>query len=130
MTTSSVVSSEVSARVLVVEDSVLVAMDLSSALTAAGYTVVGPAINLDEAMKLVNTNSLDAALLDMNLNGVMCFPVAEKLRELGVPFAFLTGYDKESSKAANFSEYPIVEKPVMEELMLDVLKTLVQPKPA
>ena len=115
-------------RVLVVEDSALVAMDLCSVLAEAGYATVGPAATVEDAIKLIDSSSIDVVLLDMNLNGVMSIPVAEKLRGLGVPFAFLTGYEKKSPFAENFPGCPVVQKPIEENLMLGILKNLIESK--
>lgn len=35
-------------------------------------------------------------MLDINLNGDWCFPIALALRQRDVPFAFVTGYDDAS----------------------------------
>ncbi|KQN92816.1 hypothetical protein ASE95_09235 [Sphingomonas sp. Leaf231] len=55
--------------------------------------VVGPAGRVDDAMALVDRGGVDVAMLDVNLGSAMCFPVAERLAALGIPFLFLTGYD-------------------------------------
>ena len=64
-------------HVLVVEDSYLVALDLTEALEREGADLVGPAYNLDKAHRLsLETRKLDAAVLDVNLRGRMVWPVA------------------------------------------------------
>ncbi len=80
-------------RVLVVDDEMLVAMMLEDMLADMDYDVVGPASTLDQAFKLASTEALDGAILDLNLgHGEVSTPVAEKLRERGVPFLLATGY--------------------------------------
>ena len=83
-------------RVLVVEDEVMVAMGLEIALTDAGYEVVGPIGWFDQAMEAAIGQDVDFALLDVNLRGEPVFPVADVLTDRHVPFAFLTGYGRES----------------------------------
>jgi CheY-like chemotaxis protein len=80
-------------RVLVVEDILLVAEVIQDQLESCGCTVVGPASRVESALQLVESAPLDGALLDVNLAGEFCFPVAAALRQRGVPFIFLTGYD-------------------------------------
>jgi hypothetical protein len=47
-----------------------------------------------EALALVaGEPRLGGAVLDPNLMGEMAFPVADALRDRGVPFVFATGYD-------------------------------------
>lgn len=95
-------------RILVVEDSVLLAMELEAGLTDAGAIVVGAAAEVDEALALIG-EPIDAAVLDANLNGRSVAPVAAALKQLGVPFIFATGY-AESAEPLGF-DAPIVRKP-------------------
>lgn len=79
-------------RVLVVEDEMMVSMLIEDMLGDLGCEVVGPASRLDEALGLAKAGGSDCAVLDVNLGGQPIFPVADLLREKGVPFAFATGY--------------------------------------
>jgi hypothetical protein len=59
--------------------------------------VVGPAGTVGAGLALVADGAtLDGALLDINLAGHFCFPIAQALAAREVPFAFLTGYDDPS----------------------------------
>jgi len=78
-------------RVLIVEDMFLVAEELSYTLQDWGCEVVGPAARVDEGLKLVESERLDGALLDVNLGDERCFPIAAALQKQVVPFLFLTG---------------------------------------
>src|SRR3954464_66381 len=77
-------------RVLVVEDEMMVSMLIEDMLADLGCSVVGPASRLDEAMQLAKEAALDCAVLDVNLGAQPIFPLADVLREKGVPFAFAT----------------------------------------
>ena len=79
-------------RVLVVEDTLLVADLIVEELQEVGCMVVGPAPRVERGLALARSERLDGALLDVNLAGELCFPIAELLLAQGVPFAFLTGY--------------------------------------
>ena len=79
-------------RVLVAEDEALVSMLIEDMLADMGAVVVGPAANLDEAMALAIGDGIDIPLLDVNLAGKPIFPIADVLRERGVPFIFASGY--------------------------------------
>src|SRR5437899_10217742 len=79
-------------RVLVVEDEMMVSMLIEDMLTDLGCMVVGPAARLDEAIDLARAADIDCAVLDVNLGGQPIFPLADLLRERGLPFAFATGY--------------------------------------
>lgn len=97
------------ARVLIVEDAVLLALELETGLAEAGAEVVGPAYELEEAMALLD-QPLDAAVLDANLNGHSVMPVAEILHARGVPFIFATGYGDTGGAPGGF-DVPVIRKP-------------------
>ena len=85
-----------SPRVLVVEDESLIAMLVEDGLETLGYEVVGPVGTVDAALRLVEQTPFDLALLDINLGGKQSFPIAEALESRGIPYVFLTGYDRSS----------------------------------
>jgi len=97
-------------RVLIVEDEYLVAMDTRRALEKAGATVVGPASNVDDGLTLVRSQKIDAAILDINLDGDMVFPIADLLDEMNIPFVFASGYNP-SQIPGKYSGYVLCEKP-------------------
>ena len=97
------------ANVLIVEDAVLLALELETALSDAGAQVVGPAYELSEALDLLD-QPIDAAVLDANLNGRSVAPVAQVLTDRGIPFVFATGYGEAGGSPAGF-DAPIIRKP-------------------
>ncbi|MFO1154352.1 MAG: HWE histidine kinase domain-containing protein [Rhodospirillales bacterium] len=78
--------------VLIVEDEVLVALSLQRTLGDLGYTVVGPAVSMEEAWSLARTAPIDVALLDVNIHGESALPLAESLVATGRPVVFCSGY--------------------------------------
>jgi CheY-like chemotaxis protein len=96
---------------LLVEDEPLVAMMMADVLSDFDFTVLGPFASVDRAIAAVDGASLHVALLDINLRGEMVYPVAARLRELGVPFIFMTGYAPEGV-LKEFNDAPILKKPV------------------
>ena len=80
-------------------------------LDECGCETVGPAPRLEVALELASHELLDGALLDINLAGEYRFPVARLLRERGVPFMFLTGYDDCSIVPVAFQDEPRLSKP-------------------
>ena len=97
-------------RVLVVEDEYFIADDIARALTSLGAEVVGPAPDLQRAEALLNEGSIDWAVLDINLQGEMVYPVAQALQKRSIPFVFATGYDQ-ASIPSGFADVPRWEKP-------------------
>ena len=79
-------------RILIVEDEYLIALELESALRAAGYRVLGPAADVRAALELLAVERPDAAVLDVNLAGQWVTPVAEALQAISVPYILASGY--------------------------------------
>ena len=107
-------------RVLVVEDDMIVALDIKRALTDAACTVVGPVAFLEEAVRLAREEPLDAAVVDINLNGDPAYPVTEALAERGVPFVFITGYG-DRDVAEGYRARPRLRKPFSPDELRQVL---------
>lgn len=97
-------------RILVVEDTLLVAEMIEDALHDLGCDVIGPAPRLQRGLALAGEAGLDGALLDVNLAGERCFPIADALAERGVPFAFLTGYG-DAGIPPEYQRVPRLAKP-------------------
>jgi CheY-like chemotaxis protein len=98
--------------VLLVEDDYFIMKTLRIRFQREGATIVGPASNVPDALALVRSAPrIDAAILDINLQGEMVFPVAEALSERGVPFVFATGYDP-AAIPIQFASVPHCGKPV------------------
>jgi CheY-like chemotaxis protein len=110
-------------RVLVVEDEMMVSMLIEDMLSDLACVVVGPASRLDEAIELVGRVELDCAVLDVNLGGQPIFPLADLLRERGVPFAFATGYGDAGLRDADRGSL-VLQKPFREGDLARVLGEL------
>lgn len=110
-------------RVLVVEDNALVAMQMVQYLRDAGCATVGPAATVERAVFLAESEHLDAAVLDVDLQGQAVFPAAEALAARGVPFLFATGFSEIDTPAAAWPEAPHLRKPIDEtQLMATILR--------
>ena len=79
-------------RILVVEDELLIAVLVERFVLAHGGIVVGPASKLEAALRLAGNEELDGAILDVTIRGGEAYPVADKLRERGIPFVLASGY--------------------------------------
>lgn len=98
-------------RVLVVEDDFYLATDEQSALEEAGATVVGPAAKAEDALRLIDAQSVDCAVVDINLGEGPSFAFAAALREREIPFLFTTGYDA-AAIPDEFRSVERLEKPI------------------
>jgi CheY-like chemotaxis protein len=97
-------------RILVVEDEMIASWTFEKMLAALGCNIVGPAARVKEALAMIETEAIDAVLLDINLNGEKSFPVADVLAARGVPFFFSTGYNKDSIPRG-YQDVPMLQKP-------------------
>ena len=100
-----------SVRVLIVEDEGLLALALKDTLSAVGYTVIGPAPSTQKALKLIATEAIDAALLDINLGNERVDSVAQALDDADIPFIFSTGYCNKSALPPDFMDRKVLGKP-------------------
>ena len=95
-------------RVLVVEDEALVAAMVEDILADLGAVLVATATNIDRATELAQSETIDVAVLDVNVRGRRVDPVADILRQRGIPFVFATGYGATMSTA---SRDVVIDKP-------------------
>jgi two-component system, response regulator PdtaR len=86
-------------RILVVDDDRLVLATVTQGLLEAGYEVID-ADNGDDAILLAREHRPALALLDIRMEGMSGFDVAETLRDkYGIPFMFLSAFADEQTLA-------------------------------
>jgi DNA-binding response OmpR family regulator len=107
-------------RILIVEDRYLIAAEIADEVSRLGGDVLGPARNLAAAAEVVSDQRPDLAVLDVNLDGEMVYPLAEKLARGGTPIVFLTGYDDEILPLA-WRDWQILVKPVSQRRLREAL---------
>ena len=95
----------------------------SCASTAASRS--GPAPTVEHALHLVRAETLDGAILDINLRDQLIFPVAAELERRGIPFIFATGYEDGSALPADLADRPRLRKPYSERQLVELLTTAI-----
>jgi CheY-like chemotaxis protein len=108
--TSSMPTSEHKHRILVVEDEAMISMLLEDMVLDCGGEIVGPAAKFDDALELAHQAQFGVAVLDLNLNGTLSYPIAEVIRRRGIPVIFATGYGTDGL-LDRFSDCPTLQKP-------------------
>ena len=103
-------------KVLVLEDELIVGLDLVMLLGEWGHIASGPHVTPQDAIEAISTFKPDLALLDLNLGKFgNSHAVAVMLKEMGIPFAYLTGYGSaRSSDAGALEGVLILNKPFIE----------------
>lgn len=97
--------------VLLVEDNMIIALEAEDMLLALGARNVLFASNVAQALRLLTIETPSFALLDINLGSEMSWPIAARLRELGVRYAFATGYSNQIDVPLEHRSAPIISKP-------------------
>jgi two-component SAPR family response regulator len=108
-------------RVLIVEDEFLIGEAIALSVEGCGCMPIGPAMRVSEAMELLNVETIDCALLDVNLGPETSAPIAGVLRGKQIPFAVLSGYAKEPPISNPYDGAPWLLKPVQEDALRSVL---------
>lgn len=98
--------------VLVVEDSMMVAIDMVDLLRQIGVKTVETCATVAQAMKALEAFTPDFALLDVSLRSDTSFEAARILEERGIPFCFATGYGSDHIMPDQFKDRTILTKPV------------------
>jgi CheY-like chemotaxis protein len=101
-------------RILIVEDEAMVSMLLEDMIADLGFELVGPASRIEKALELAQEADFDAAILDVNLNGVYTFAIADAIKLRGLPFIFATGYGA-GGLPQKYADALILEKPFSQE---------------
>jgi DNA-binding LytR/AlgR family response regulator len=114
-------------RVLIVEDSYLIASTVTAVLEAHGAVIVGMCASSNDAIPLLQNRNLalDVALLDVHLGRDTSYPVADILLSRGVPFVFSTGYDQ-SSIDSHYEGAPVCLKPYHADVLVMELAAAVE----
>ena len=101
---------------LLVEDSMMIALDAQTMLQNCGAEVELAATTAD-AKRALNLNTFDAAILDVNLYTETSFAIAQELQERAIPFVFATGYGETVVVPERFQNIYVISKPYIEDVL-------------
>jgi CheY-like chemotaxis protein len=79
-------------RILVAEDSPVVALAIEEMLQVFGMLPVGPFGNIAAALDAAENEQVDAAILDLNIRGTKAFSLFSALDRRQIPFIIASGY--------------------------------------
>ena len=99
------------ARVLLVEDDILLLMELEAILREAGAEIAGCCRTVREALAVAERNGLAVAILDVRVGRETIAPVARQLANHGTPFIFYTGQVENDPDLAEWTGCRILSKP-------------------
>ncbi len=113
------------ASVLVVEDEAIIALDIALAIRDAGGQIAGIAASVKQALALIDTMPISAAILDANLVDGDITPVAEILLAAGIPIIIQSGVGLPADLIARYPDLPVQTKPCTSENLVAQLALLI-----
>jgi CheY-like chemotaxis protein len=109
--------------VLIVEDEVIIGMMLRSEVARSGGTSIGPVASVAGALKAIESQPVDAVILDAKLVDGSGADLAACLAERRIPYVVISGYDEVSLPSA-LRGAPFVAKPISVPLLMEALEGL------
>ncbi|WP_066800614.1 HWE histidine kinase domain-containing protein [Sphingomonas soli] len=116
-------------RVLLVEDSLIIALDAEDVLARLGAEDIATASTLDGGLDAVESFNPSVAMLDINLGDRTSYAVADRLDELRIPFLFASGYGEQAQLPEKHAHRTIVQKPYTLENVARALDSLLTATP-
>ncbi|PYE85671.1 HWE histidine kinase domain-containing protein [Pseudoroseicyclus aestuarii] len=98
-------------QALVVDDNMIIAMDAGDMMSDLGASRVHTAASVPEALRILGTEAIAFALIDINLGSEISLPVALACREAGIPAILATGYGAREEVIGRYPVMPVVRKP-------------------
>ncbi|WP_310489106.1 response regulator, partial [Chamaesiphon sp. VAR_69_metabat_338] len=118
------------AKILIVEDEIIVAWDIKEALEKLGHTVVDLAISGAEAIQSVANDRPDLVLMDIRLEGEMDGIVAgaEIYHRCKIPVVYLTAHADEFTleRATKTDPFGYIIKPFQSQSLQSTIKVALQ----
>jgi DNA-binding response OmpR family regulator len=115
-------------RCMIVEDQALIGMSLEAFLEDAGFAVAGVFMSNVQALKWLESDAPDIAILDIMIKDGTSLDIARALKSRGVPFAIYSGLPPKADCPLELQNAPWLEKPVSREILLSVLSELARPE--
>ncbi len=107
--------------ILIIQDNVLLALDLSNAIGDFGGRAIGPATSTAEALRLLETEEIAAAVLDCQIADEDVSQIVMCLAERGTPVVITTITAPPPVIAALLPDAPILRAPIQPKMALGYL---------
>jgi DNA-binding response OmpR family regulator len=109
---------------MIVEDQALIGMSLEAFLEDAGFSVAGPFLSCADALRWLEHNTPEVALLDVSLRDGTSLPIAHELKGRNTPFAVYSGLPFTRNLPDELQGVPWLEKPVPREELTATIASL------
>lgn len=112
-------------RILIIEDEPLIALEIEEMLEALGYSAVGQAASVEEALSAIDRTAPNIAVVDANLNGESVDTILATLQARKIAFIIVTGFSRDSlPPIVETSRIPVVTKPVRAVALFEALTSV------
>ncbi|MEO6433729.1 MAG: HWE histidine kinase domain-containing protein [Sphingomicrobium sp.] len=98
-------------NVLLVEDSLIIALDAEDILRRLGADNVVAEGTAAGAIAVIEPEEISFAILDINLGDQLSFPIADELAKHNIPFMFATGYGDQAKVPHPHRGRVVLQKP-------------------
>jgi len=109
---------------LIVEGNMILALDVEDMLLRKGATRVDIVGTCEEALGILESKHYHAAVLDLNLPQGNIIPVAARLNEMGVPFAFCASHGERALLPEPYAAAVLINTPCHESYLMSALAKL------
>lgn len=107
--------------ILIIEDNLLLALDLASAVEARGGRAIGPAVTVDDAMDYLATEEIAAVVLDCHVADEDIVRVVKCIAERHIPVVLSSITEPPPIVAAVLPGAPMVKVPLQSQIVLERL---------
>lgn len=112
---------------MIVEDQMLIGLALEAYLEENGFDIAGPFPSKEKALRWLQTEAPDLALLDIMLADGHCLDLARELKRRGIPFVLYSALPATAEMPSEFRGVPWLEKPINRQAVLRALESLLSP---
>lgn len=113
-------------RILVAEDERIIAFDLCDTVEEAGFAVEGPHPDISSAMLAFQKDKPDLAILDVELDDGIVYPLAKKLEEENIPIIFHSGRRSKDEVKEQFPDAKALSKPCPPSVMIKTVNKVLE----
>jgi DNA-binding response OmpR family regulator len=112
---------------MIVEDQALIAMSIEAYLEQLGFEVAGPFPTGAKALKWLESDPPELAILDIMLRDGPCVRLARELKQRCIPFVIYSGLRACSDCPPELRGVPWLEKPASRESLAQLLDEIGSP---
>lgn len=110
------------ARILILEDEFIIAMDLEDLIRGFGCTALQTAASVEAAEVSLSAGPFDLVIADYNLGEQNSEPLIARLREGGVPVILMTGQAVTAPMLSRMGNPVVLQKPVQPRTLREMVE--------